>query len=106
MLKKIGNEAQLAVDANGRFDLETAIAYAKMLRDYKLFWYEEAGDPLDLQLQAELSEYYPGPMATGENLFAIRTRAISCAMAACGPTATGCNSIARSPTGSSNICAR
>jgi L-alanine-DL-glutamate epimerase-like enolase superfamily enzyme len=69
VLTEIGNEAQLAVDANGRFDLDTAIAYAKMLRDYPLFWYEEAGDPLDFQLQAALAEYYPGPMATGENLF-------------------------------------
>ena len=57
------------VDANGRFDLETAIAYAKMLRDYPLFWYEEAGDPLDYHLQATLADFYPGPMATGENLF-------------------------------------
>jgi D(-)-tartrate dehydratase len=69
VLTEIGNEAQLAVDANGRFDLDTAIAYAKMLRDYPLFWYEEAGDPLDFQLQAALAEYYPGAMATGENLF-------------------------------------
>ena len=69
VLAEIGSEAQLAVDANGRFDLETAIAYAKMLRDYPLFWYEEAGDPLDFQLQAALAEFYPGPMATGENLF-------------------------------------
>jgi L-alanine-DL-glutamate epimerase-like enolase superfamily enzyme len=69
VLKEIGKDAQLAVDANGRFDLETAIAYAKMLRDYPLFWYEEAGDPLDFQLQAALPEFYPGPMATGENLF-------------------------------------
>jgi L-alanine-DL-glutamate epimerase-like enolase superfamily enzyme len=69
VLAEIGNQAQLAVDANGRFDLDTAIAYAKMLRNYPLFWYEEAGDPLDYQLQAALAEYYPGPMATGENLF-------------------------------------
>jgi len=69
VLNEIGNEAQLAVDANGRLDLDTAIAYAKMLRDYPLFWYEEAGDPLDFALQAALAEYYPGPMATGENLF-------------------------------------
>src|SRR6266699_1133317 len=69
VLEEIGSQAQLAVDANGRFDLETAIAYAKMLRDYPLFWYEEAGDPLDFQLQAALSEFYPAPMATGENLF-------------------------------------
>lgn len=69
VLSEIDGEAQLAVDANGRFDLETAIAYAKMLRDYPLFWYEEAGDPLDYALQAALAEFYPGPMATGENLF-------------------------------------
>src|SRR5437764_11846148 len=69
VLKEIGKDAQLAVDANGRFDLETAIAYAKMLRDYPLFWYEEAGDPLDYALQAALAEFYPAPMATGENLF-------------------------------------
>jgi D(-)-tartrate dehydratase len=69
VLDEIGTQAQLAVDANGRFDLETAIAYAKMLRQYPLFWYEEIGDPLDYQLQAAMSEFYPGPMATGENLF-------------------------------------
>ena len=69
VLAEIGRDAQLAVDANGRFNLETAIAYAKMLRQYPLFWYEEAGDPLDYALQAALAEFYPGPMATGENLF-------------------------------------
>jgi L-alanine-DL-glutamate epimerase-like enolase superfamily enzyme len=69
VLREVGSHARLAVDANGRFDLDTAVAYAKMLRDYPLFWYEEAGDPLDYHLQATLSEYYPGPMATGENLF-------------------------------------
>lgn len=69
VLDEIGSEARLAVDANGRFDLETGIAYAKMLREYPLFWYEEVGDPLDYSLQAALSEFYPGSMATGENLF-------------------------------------
>jgi D(-)-tartrate dehydratase len=69
VLKEIGQNVQLAVDANGRFDLETAIAYAKMLRQYPLFWYEEAGDPLDYALQAALADFYPAPMATGENLF-------------------------------------
>src|SRR4051794_6401514 len=69
VLAEIGSDARLALDANGRFDLETAIAYAKMLRDYPLFWYEEAGDPLDFQLQAALAEFYPASMATGENLF-------------------------------------
>ena len=69
VLKEIGSDAQLAVDANGRFDTLTAIEYAKALREYPLFWYEEAGDPLDYKLQSVLAEFYPGPMATGENLF-------------------------------------
>ena len=63
---------RLAVDANGRFDLATAIAYAKALKDYDLFWYEEAGDPLDYALQAALAEHYPNAMATGENLFSMQ----------------------------------
>ena len=69
VLEEIGPRARLAVDANGRFDLETAIAYARALRDRPLFWYEEAGDPLDYRLQAVLADHYPGSMATGENLF-------------------------------------
>ncbi|MCF3934076.1 mandelate racemase/muconate lactonizing enzyme family protein [Acuticoccus sp. M5D2P5] len=69
VLAEIGDQAELAVDANGRLDLETAIAYAKMLRNYPLFWLEEVGDPLDFQLQAAMAEFYPGAMATGENLF-------------------------------------
>jgi L-alanine-DL-glutamate epimerase-like enolase superfamily enzyme len=64
-----GDAGRLAVDANGRFDLDMAIAYAKALEPYGLRWYEEAGDPLDFHLQATLADYYCGPMATGENLF-------------------------------------
>jgi L-alanine-DL-glutamate epimerase and related enzymes of enolase superfamily len=63
---------RLAVDANGRFDVKTAIEYAKALSNYDLFWYEEAGDPLDYELQAELAHHYDKPMATGENLFSMQ----------------------------------
>ena len=69
VLDLLGPGQRLAVDANGRFDLPTAIAYAKALAPYNLFWYEEAGDPLDYALQAELAQHYAPPMATGENLF-------------------------------------
>lgn len=72
VLKLLPAGCKLAVDANGRFDLVTAIAYAKALRQYDLFWYEEAGDPLDYDLQARLAEHYSGPMATGENLFSMQ----------------------------------
>ncbi|MBI3918192.1 MAG: mandelate racemase/muconate lactonizing enzyme family protein [Betaproteobacteria bacterium] len=69
VLAEIDGGATLAVDANGRFDLATAIDYARMLRQYPLYWFEEAGDPLDYALQAAVAEFYPGAMATGENLF-------------------------------------
>lgn len=72
VLKILKTSDQLAVDANGRFDLENAVAYAHALAPYELRWYEEPGDPLDYQLQAKLTEHYPGPMATGENLFSMQ----------------------------------
>jgi L-alanine-DL-glutamate epimerase-like enolase superfamily enzyme len=67
-----GEGSRLAVDANGRFDLETAIAYAEALEPYRLRWYEEAGDPLDYALQARRGERYPHSLATGENLFSMQ----------------------------------
>jgi L-alanine-DL-glutamate epimerase-like enolase superfamily enzyme len=72
VLKILKTPDQLAVDANGRFDLDTAIVYARALEPYKLRWYEEPGDPLDYDLQAKLAPHYPGPMATGENLFSMQ----------------------------------
>lgn len=70
-LQVVGDGQALCVDANGRFDLETAVAYARALAPFGLRWYEEAGDPLDYALQAELGKVYPHPMATGENLFSM-----------------------------------
>ncbi|WP_460723359.1 mandelate racemase/muconate lactonizing enzyme family protein [Nocardia heshunensis] len=64
-----GDGSRLAVDANGRFDLDTALDYGRALAPYDLRWYEEPGDPLDFALHATLAERYPGALATGENLF-------------------------------------
>ena len=72
VLKILKTPDQLAVDANGRFDLDTAVAYAQALAPYGLRWYEEPGDPLDYELQAKLAAHYPPPMATGENLFSVQ----------------------------------
>jgi L-alanine-DL-glutamate epimerase-like enolase superfamily enzyme len=72
VLSILGPGQRLAVDANGRFDLPTAIEYGKALLPYNLFWYEEPGDPLDYELQAELAKHYPNSMATGENLFSMQ----------------------------------
>ncbi|HEX6005477.1 MAG TPA: mandelate racemase/muconate lactonizing enzyme family protein [Burkholderiales bacterium] len=67
-----GSGERVAVDANGRFDAATALRYADALAPYGLYWYEEAGDPLDFELQAELARCYEKPLATGENLFSMQ----------------------------------
>ncbi|MFJ3048228.1 enolase C-terminal domain-like protein [Herbaspirillum chlorophenolicum] len=64
-----GDGSRLAVDANGRFDLKTALAYAEAIAPYQLRWFEEIGDPLDYDLNRRVAEAYPGRIATGENLF-------------------------------------
>ena len=63
---------RLAVDANGRFDQATAVAYARALSQYDLFWYEEPVDPLDFEAQAAVAAAYDKPIATGENLFSMQ----------------------------------
>ena len=66
-----GSGHRLAVDANGRFDLQTALAYARAIEPLGLRWYEEIGDPLDYDLNRRVTEAYAGPVATGENLFSL-----------------------------------
>lgn len=58
----------LAVDANGRFDVATALDYGRAMAPLGLRWYEEPGYPLDFDLQATVAREYAGPLATGENL--------------------------------------
>lgn len=64
--------SHLAVDANGRFNLEQALAYGSAMESLGLLWYEEAGDPLDFMLNAELCANYSNAVATGENLFSVQ----------------------------------
>lgn len=71
-LSIVGSGMSLAVDANGRFTLDQAIAYGRAIEPYGLRWYEEAGDPLDFDLQATLVDVYAGAMATGENLLSMQ----------------------------------
>ena len=72
VLKLVDRGEQLAVDANGRFDLPTALRYAQALAPYQLKWYEEPGDPLDYELNAEVCKVSATPIGTGENLFSMQ----------------------------------
>lgn len=70
-LKQAGSGRNISVDANGRFDLENALSLGAILKPYDLRWYEEAGDPLDYDLNRQVIEAYENPVATGENLFSV-----------------------------------
>ena len=69
VLEVLGNEARLAVDANGKFARAEALAYARALRPFGLKWFEEPCHPLDYALYAEIAAAYDAPLATGENLY-------------------------------------
>ena len=69
VLDLVGEGDRLAVDANGRFDLPSAVAWGDAMAPFGLRWYEEPLDPLDYAAHAELAKVYDGPLATGENLF-------------------------------------
>jgi D(-)-tartrate dehydratase len=70
VLKVLGSEHRLAVDANGKFDRATALVYARALKPFSLKWFEEPCHPLDYALYAEIAAAYDAPLATGENLYA------------------------------------
>ena len=65
--------ANLAVDANGRFDLATALAYAEALAPYDLLLVRGGGRSARLRAAGRArASTTPGPMATGENLFSMQ----------------------------------
>lgn len=69
VLTVVGDGSRLAVDANGKFRRDEALAYAKALAPFGLRWFEEPCDPLDFALMAEIAAHYGPPLATGENLY-------------------------------------
>jgi L-alanine-DL-glutamate epimerase-like enolase superfamily enzyme len=72
VLAVVGEGRRLAVDVNGRFDLQTGLDYARAIAPLDLRWYEEPFDPLDYLPHAALAREYAGPIATGENLFSMQ----------------------------------
>ena len=63
------SHAELAVDANSKFDRAEALRYAKAMTPYRLRWFEEPCDPLDYATLSDISDAYPHALSTGENLF-------------------------------------
>ncbi|MGI9411948.1 MAG: enolase C-terminal domain-like protein [Hyphomicrobiaceae bacterium] len=71
-LEVAGDGSKLAIDANGRLDLASALAYGRVASEFGLVWYEEPCDPLDYLAHAVLSDELTVPIATGENLFSVQ----------------------------------
>ncbi|MEM7797736.1 MAG: mandelate racemase/muconate lactonizing enzyme family protein [Chloroflexota bacterium] len=67
----LGEEKTLMVDANMRWDVQTAIRAARMLREYDVFWLEEPTIPDDYLGMARIGREGGIPIATGENLHTI-----------------------------------
>jgi L-alanine-DL-glutamate epimerase-like enolase superfamily enzyme len=63
------SSAELAVDANSKFDRAEALRYASAMAPYRLRWFEEPCDPLDYATLSDISDAYPHALSTGENLF-------------------------------------
>lgn len=67
----IGGDVKLMVDANGRWDLPTAIRIGSRLADYDVFWLEEPLWYDDVRGHAELAKAIATPIALGEQLYRI-----------------------------------
>jgi D(-)-tartrate dehydratase len=59
----------LAVDGNGTFQLNMALAYADALSSLPIAWIEEPVHPLDYEMHRAFAAKCELPIATGENLF-------------------------------------
>jgi L-alanine-DL-glutamate epimerase-like enolase superfamily enzyme len=69
--RAIGPNVKLMVDANGRFDLPTAIRFGSRLADYDVGWFEEPIWYDDLEGHARLARSIATPIALGEQLYMI-----------------------------------
>ena len=67
----IGPEIPLMVDANMRWNVETAIRAARKFCQYDVFWLEEPIIPDDVKGHARVAVEGGLPIATGENLHSI-----------------------------------
>jgi L-alanine-DL-glutamate epimerase-like enolase superfamily enzyme len=63
----IGDDVQVMVDANQRYDVLTALRMARLLEPYDITWFEEPVTADSIRLQARLARSSPIPIAAGEN---------------------------------------
>lgn len=67
----IGTDRELMVDANGKFDLPTALRIGRRLSDYDVLWFEEPLWFEDLLGHVRLASAIDTPIALGEQFYAL-----------------------------------
>ena len=67
--KAIGPNVKLMVDANGRWDLPTALRVGRHFDDHDVYWFEEPIWYDDVAGHAELARTIATPIALGEQLY-------------------------------------
>jgi L-alanine-DL-glutamate epimerase-like enolase superfamily enzyme len=70
--RAIGSGNDLLVDASMRYNVPLARRMGKLLRELKVFWYEEPFAPEDVMSYAELAKDGGVPIAAGENEFGVQ----------------------------------
>jgi L-alanine-DL-glutamate epimerase-like enolase superfamily enzyme len=63
----LGDDMEILVDANQRWDVATNIRVGNLLGDYNLYWYEEPVLADNIEQCADVAAAIPVPVATGEN---------------------------------------
>jgi L-alanine-DL-glutamate epimerase-like enolase superfamily enzyme len=69
--KAIGPTVKFMVDANGKWDLPTAIHFGRRFKDYDIFWFEEPLWYDDLYGHTSLTLAIETPIALGEQLYTL-----------------------------------
>jgi L-alanine-DL-glutamate epimerase-like enolase superfamily enzyme len=64
----LGNSVRIMIDANTKWDLDTAIRWGRKFDDFDPFWFEEPINPLDIAGHATLRSRIKTPIAIGESI--------------------------------------
>lgn len=67
--KALGDEVDLMIDVNQRWDIATAITWAPRFEEFSIGWLEEPLDPDDVEGHARLAEATSIPIALGEHIY-------------------------------------
>jgi len=71
--RAVGQDVTIAVDANGRLDLPTAVRLSHRLEPYDVTWFEEPMWYDDVEAHAQLARLTRIPIALGEQIYTVES---------------------------------